>query len=1408
MRAMFQGRPGWWEHLEGNLTTPPPVDKTVEYAAWQQIDVFVRSAIVLALSATMQEYTEPPSMTAKQTWNKVCEPHLPKGMSSFAQLFRQLWVGCAYESGTPMQSHIEKFSSIANRLAEMGEAVPDKYLACALLFSVPSDWEIRQSITLNTLPANGTALFRHVANDYLQEEKTRVLNRGVSATAPSSQQEAFGAQVQAYLTQTGVKVCTFPQCTRRMGHLEADCFAKHPDKKKEFDKRQGRNVSRKNKGSGKGKALNANSAGSDSEEEDEKGVSRRNAYSAVVMDASALSGGSTNFNSDSWVVDSGASVHLCNSEHWFTELLPCKPERITVANNEVLVATRSGTVEFRVLAGDKFARVSFSGVLFVPGVKVNLLSVSRMDKAGLSVSIGGGLCIVRNPYREVIGSAARCAQSNLYQLTVKPMKSRAIPSPALSAITDDASQLVVFANTQSSRPVSWAVLHARLGHLHSAGMKQLLSDHMADGVVVSSDDAQPDLSMCRGCIQGKSHRAPFPLSEHRATERLALVHSDVAGPFSKRSFTGQRFFVTFIDDCTRLTSVFLIKEKSEVFACFKEWRGFAERETGQRIGILRCDGGGEYGIADTYQTGEFNVFRREHSIQLHHTAAGSPQQNGVAERANRTIMESTRSMLTAAGLPKQYWGFAVRCAVYLRNRCPSKLLNKVTPFEAYFGLKPDLSILRVFGCKTLALVTKDHDKLEAKTVPLIMVGYSETVKGGLCLFNPDTKRMVHRRVGEVWCEEPTTGSLVIPTDTAAPQAVERRSRSDSFDEDAWDDSTKADVGRPAPLPAAVVVPPVPSSGRIGTRSNPSPPVSVNGPLPSMLRSLTDHLAPAGTGKDIPAVVQHAHSLASSEAVEPDDEHHCFSVMMSELNESFAEPATWQEALAGPDSEAWWESMTEEIDSTTEAKTWDLVELPEGRTAIGCKWVQGRKRDAEGKVVRFKSRIVVKGYSQKEGVDYTETFAPVARMSDLRALLAVVAADDLELHQMDVKTAFLNGDLTEEIYMKQPPGFVVPGKERLVCRLNKALYGLKQAGRSWYKKMDSTLSKLGFTALPTDNCIYVQRSDADAVFLLLYVDDLLIACRLLERVTSIKAKLAGIFSMKDMGEAQFILGLQIVRDRPNRMLSLSQSQYIDTVLRRFNMHQSVPQPTPCDTGMDLRKSTVEATAEEAREMADKPYSSAVGAIMYAMLGTRPDIAYAVSVLSQFMHAPRLPHWKAVKRLLRYLQFTKDHKLHYGVHTPHHFHGYTDSNWAGDKGDRRSTCGYVFFLHGGAINWRSRKQKSVALSSVEAEYVAACEAGRDAVHWRSFLSDLGSPLLVPGPITIHCDSQGAIALSKNPEHHDRSKHIDIAYHWIRQQQAEGVIGLEYMNTQLMVADVLTKPLVRDRHAQLTYKLGLWP
>ena len=487
-------------------------------------------------------------MTAKETWEKVCAVHQMKGTASVAMLKRQLWKDIVYRNGSSMQSHIDQFTAVSNKLADMGYPEADIDLACALLYSVPSDWKVRQSITEKTLPTNKVGLFQHVCNDFMQEERERQLNHG--STADSS--------IEAFLATLGQKICTFPACTKRVGHVESECFAKHPEKKKEWEAK--RKPRAKGKGKAKQKALAAaTQSDSDSEEEDE----RKNAFSAIVLDASVLERAAS-LSSTSWIVDSGASAHLCNSTEWFTSLSPCKRQRICVANKQTLTATHSGTVKFSVKAMDKYVTVSFSGVLFVPGIKVNLLSVPTMDKAGLTVTMGSGQCSVRNPRGVLIGSTALCGRTGLYRLDVQSTGGSTHFSSALSATHGDSSQFVAFANTQSSRPVSWAVLHARLGHLHAAGMKQLLSDKMADGLVVSSDNSEPDLSMCRGCIQGKSHRSSFPTSEHRTTRPLELVHSDVAGPFSENTFQGFRYFVTFIDDSTRYDAVYLMHGKDDV----------------------------------------------------------------------------------------------------------------------------------------------------------------------------------------------------------------------------------------------------------------------------------------------------------------------------------------------------------------------------------------------------------------------------------------------------------------------------------------------------------------------------------------------------------------------------------------------------------------------------------------------------------------------------------------------------------------------------------------------------------------------------------------------------------------------------------------------------------------------------
>jgi hypothetical protein len=505
-----------------------------------------------------------------------------------------------------------------------------------------------------------------------------------------------------------------------------------------------------------------------------------------------------------------------------------------------------------------------------------------------------------------------------------------------------------------------------------------------------------------------------------------------------------------------------------------------------------------------------------------------------------------------------------------------------------------------------------------------------------------------------------------------------------------------------------------------------------------------------------------------------------------------------------DGKQWEQAAQDEYDSIQSAGTWTLVPLPPGRQPIGSKWVFKVKRTADGSVDRYKARLVAKGFSQRAGVDYTETFAPVAKFSAIRALLSMAAYYDFELHQMDVKTAFLNGDLDHDIYMIQPEGFVTPGLEHLVCKLRKSLYGLKQAGRAWYQKIHQVLIDLGFHSLHADTCVYVLHQSSTIMLLALYVDDLLLLSNSMDRLNTLKHDLSSRFSMTDLGEAQYILGIQIQRDRTARTLSISQREYISKLLEHTGMSDCRPAPTPLETGTTLTKADCPHPPTLDADFARR-YQSAVGAIMYAMLGTRPDIAFAVTALSQFCSNPGQSHWTAVNRVLHYLRGTMDYELTYGSdQQPLSLYGYCDSDWASDKDDRRSVTGYAFMLGGGAVSWQAKKQQTVALSSVEAEYMAAAQATKETMWWRTFMTELGMHLT--SATTLCSDSQGSIALSRNPEHHARSKHIDIRHHFVREQVAAGTVTLQYVPTENMAADILTKALSRDKHMLLLHMLGL--
>ena len=485
-------------------------------------------------------------------------------------------------------------------------------------------------------------------------------------------------------------------------------------------------------------------------------------------------------------------------------------------------------------------------------------------------------------------------------------------------------------------------------------------------------------------------------------------------------------------------------------------------------------------------------------------------------------------------------------------------------------------------------------------------------------------------------------------------------------------------------------------------------------------------------------------------------------------------------------------MRDEFDALQRQQTWSLVPPPAGHNIIGCRWVYKLKRTSDGSISRYKARLVAKGFHQKPGLDFDETFSPVVKPPTVRIVLSLAAQHQWPLRQLDISNAFLHGFLKEDVFMVQPPGFVHSAYPNHVCKLHKSLYGLKQAPRAWFERFTSHLLTIGFTASTADPSLFVFRQGSTLLYLLLYVDDIILTGNSTAAVHSLITQLAAIFELKDLGPLRYFLGLQI--DYGTDCLFVHQRKYITDLLSKFNMPTCKAASTPFSISHKLQSSS-EAILSDPTQ-----YRSLVGALQYATF-TRPDITYAVNQVCQYMHQPTATHFTAAKRILRYLQGTLSLGIRF-TSSPSILTAFTDSDWAGDPCDRRSTTGITVFLGNNPITWISKKQHTVSRSSTEAEYRALASGAAELAWLRQVLCDLG--VVLHHAPTMWCDNTSAIALASNPVFHSRTKHIEVDYHFVRERVVRGDLHLQFISTDDQLADLFTKPLSTQRFQRLTSKL----
>ncbi|KAL4319722.1 hypothetical protein GQ457_18G015860 [Hibiscus cannabinus] len=760
------------------------------------------------------------------------------------------------------------------------------------------------------------------------------------------------------------------------------------------------------------------------------------------------------------------------------------------------------------------------------------------------------------------------------------------------------------------------------------------------------------------CIKGKQTNKSKKGAK-RSSTILEIIHSDICCP--DMDVQGQKYFITFIDDYSRYMYLYMLHHKSEALEAFKVFKAEVEKQCGKQIKIVRTDRGGEYYgryTEDGQVPGPFAKFLQDNGIVGQYTMPGSPDQNGVAERRNRTLMDMVRSMLSGSKLPKSLWVEALKTVLYILNRVSTKAVPK-TPFEFFKGWKPSLRHIRVWGCPfEVRIYNPQEKKLDPRTISGYFIGYAEKSKGYRFYCPSNSTRIVESR-----------NAKFLENDSVSGSDLSRNS---------------IPVDQPSTSSERLVI----------IYNTPQAQTGVEQPI--------NEVPQPAENTPVDQVV-HENPEIIEQPVEQHDPQENNLTTMLELKMILSH---FHKPWAAMNQR--YDAMKDEMNSMKNNEVWDLVSLPDGVKAIGCKWVFKTKKDSKGNIERYKARLVAKGFTQREGIDYTETFSHVSKKDSLRIVLALVTQFDLEFQQMDVKTAFLNGDLEEEVYMKQPEGFSSSDGENLVCKLKKSIYGLKQASLQWYLKFHEVISSFGFVENIMDQCIYQKVSGSKICFLILYVDDILLATNDRGMLHEVKQFLSKNFDMKDMGDASYVIGIKIHRDRNKGVLGLSQETYINKVLERFRMKDCSPSVALIVKGDKFNINQCPKNEFEREQMKNIPYASVVGSLMYAQVCTRPDIAFAVGMLGRYQSNPGIDHWRAAKKVLRYLKGIKEYMLTYERSDHLEVIGYSDSDFAGCVDSRKSTSGYIFMFASGAISWRSVKQTLTATSTMEADFVSCFEA----------------------------------------------------------------------------------------------------
>lgn len=1267
--------------------------------------------------------------TAQEIWSRLETEYANKEPVDLDSLLEQ-YHECRLESGKSVSDYISKVESYVRKLANLHHEIADKSMMARIVSGLTEDYsDFKRSWNMTPVQFRSKELL--VTNLKLEEEN---LKKVVS-------------HAQAMYSKSGYK-----NNNRKFNKSKKKDFK--DDKKKgvcHWCKKEGHWwLQCPDRPEGQKPKLN----------EKQKDTSKHSEEQSIARNMMA-----TNHcgESDVWFADSGSSEHLTSRLDWFDDLKTLAVRKpIRFGNNEFLYAQGIGTIKAVSLINGKAIPIVMRQVYYVPGISNNLYSLGKADTAGIRWSNKNGKLELHDD-KGLLAIGEKV--DSIYRLSL---------------------QVPIRANiAKSCRTIDeW---HQVFGHSNKSSIKQMVKDKSVEGMQIVEASAP---EACGICPEGKGHASSHPSStRERASGPLQRVHMDLVGKLPP-SHQSSEYFLLIKDEYSSYMCVDFLSSKKHVFFKIKRFVDYMATQIEAKVQVIRSDNGTEF-----KNTAMSNFCLLEGIVQ-EFSSPYCPQQNGEAERANRTIIETARSMRCQANLDISFWEEAVRAAVYVRNRLPNSRTKGSTPYELFYGRKPSVSHLVRFGQPAHLLQNGPGIlKFDAKTSKCLIVGYGDRINTYRCwdlskkqiVISSDVYAATHHEQVDITTNEKQVPQLRVDMSSERAREdgeipIDQISLSDSINEsfkslEASYPTEDEQACEPIDLPEV-------SSEQVANK-NTSPPTFDDDAL---IQNSADQQS------------RHENIYRNFNLSQQPGNHSSYerprrqNVKSAYMRANLAlgnlkEPETFDEAMRSEQNNEWIASMKVELDAHTKNGTWAVVKKKPHVKEISSRWLYKIKLNPDGSIERFKSRIVARGYSQREGIDYKELFAPVVRMDSIRLLFALAAQLQLKFVQFDIATAFLYGELDEDLYLTPPKGLEV--EQGYTCKLHKSLYGLRQAPRCWNSKLTQILEQHGLVRSKCDPCVYFANKSKYKLIICVYVDDGIIFAENSKQIEETISYLKSHLDVKLITSKCFV-GVQIEQMNDGSIF-LHQQSYINKIIDKFGMSEAVGCDSPVEVNHPLNRPEV----LQLDTVDGIPYAELLGSIMYCSTSTRPDLSYAMSVFSRHTKAPKQAHWQGLKRVLRYLKKTNHLGLLYKRVTCPRLICYTDADWAGDQETRKSISGSISYLTNAPVTYFAQQQPVIAQSTTEAEYIAASESVKDLIWLHRFVIELG--LKIEKGILM-CDNQSAIKLIKNAEFHKRTKHIDIRFHFIRDNYMKDKFEVDYVPTDKQVADVFTKALTKDRFVSL--------